>query len=154
MHPTQRLYNAERDTSVFYARPLESPQETHRIVCHLRETPEWKARYSTQRKLGLIFTETPKEYDACFFFPTLIQWKQGWGGHIDMTPTGRTLGVLAHELSHFVIAERVLNGEDTGEPHGWQFARTYLHMVWILMGKSRAEELAHAFVKHGVNWTN
>jgi len=144
------LYRAERSTAAFTMRPLETPGEAHRLVNGYRTTSWWNARYKTKHTLGIIFTEEweTKGYDAAFHYPTVDQWQAGWGGHIDMTPNGRTLGILLHELAHFVTYTEC---DELHQEHGWQFVRNYTHLVWCVMGKVRAEELAHAFKNNGVS---
>lgn len=134
-----RLYNAERATSLFAAYPLVSPREAKKIVSEL----------NPGREIGVVFTRQG-EYDACYFSPSYEGWKRGRdGGHIAMTPSGRTVCVLLHELAHYFTLKDYFGNQEI-ESHGPEMAWRYVKLVWAVLGKNQAITLADAFVKHKV----
>ena len=131
------VYNAERSIGLFRAPPLGSIGEAKNILSQLNI-----------RGLDIVFGEHDR-YDGCYHSPTLGQWRKGWRGHIDLTPTGRTVCILLHELAHYVTTEGYFGNTDI-EAHGPQFTWNYVRLVGWLFGKNNAITLAEAFVKHGV----
>ena len=70
-------------------------------------------------------------------------------GHVDLSPTGRTVYVLLHELAHYFTLKDYFGNHEI-ETHGPQFAWRYIRLIWAVFGKNHAITLANAFAKNCV----
>lgn len=131
------LYHAERATGFFEAHTLGSPYEAKKIVSGLNI-----------RGLDVVFGEHSR-YDGCYYAPTRDQWYKGWRGHVDLTPTGRTICVLLHELAHCLVTEGYYGNVEI-ERHGAEFAWHYVYLVYKVLGRGYATSLADMFVSYNV----
>jgi putative metallohydrolase (TIGR04338 family) len=74
-----------------------------------------------------------------------------YGGVTIVMPVwARREWVILHELAH-IITEREYTSK-TKAPHGWEFCKTYLRLVEIVMGKGAYLSLEKSFLKHGVKF--
>lgn len=58
--------------------------------------------------------------------------------------------VILHELAHIITSREYAGVDKAG--HGWEFCKTYLRLVEIVMGKEAFLSLEKCFLKHGVKF--
>ena len=58
--------------------------------------------------------------------------------------------VILHELAHIITSREYAGTAKAG--HGWEFCKTYLRLVEIVMGKEAYLSLEKSFLKHGVKF--
>jgi RimJ/RimL family protein N-acetyltransferase len=133
------LYHAERATGFFEAPTLGSPYEAKKIVSGL----------NLGRRVDIVFGEHGR-YDGCYHSPTRAQWDSRYGGHIDLTPSGRTVCVLLHEVAHYLVTDQYFGNLYEIEAHGRQFAWHYVYLVYKVLGRGYATSLADMFVSYNV----
>jgi putative metallohydrolase (TIGR04338 family) len=68
-------------------------------------------------------------------------------GVLEMLPAHRNQLFILHELSHVLAA--ALNGSKAHDPF---FARTYLTLVYLVLGVDAYLELQQSFEEHGVDY--
>jgi|694.fasta_scaffold83389_12 putative metallohydrolase (TIGR04338 family) len=69
-------------------------------------------------------------------------------GAISIPVWARREWVILHELAHIITARHYYGAAG----HGWEFCKTYLRLVEIVMGKEAFLALEKSFLKHGVKF--
>lgn len=73
------------------------------------------------------------------------------GDAISIPVWARREWIILHELAH-IIAIRHYGASPYIAGHGWEFCKTYLRLVEIIMGKEAYLKLEKSFLKHGVKF--
>lgn len=85
---------------------------------------------------------------------------RGGSGYVTLPRWARTEPVMLHELAHcltcatFVVRDGAAGGYELqlGARHNWPFARAYLDLVSMFLGRDAADRLKASFWKHHVKF--
>jgi putative metallohydrolase (TIGR04338 family) len=132
------LYASE--ASIPRGREFTSVEEMQRWVDDLRENPWWERFYPQVLRVEAVFK--PSGSCSC----------GGWtpsmgGGRIEMLPCHRNELVVCHELAHVLAAARFKS-----KAHCPWFAKTYLELVYLVMGTEAWTALRESFVAGGISF--
>lgn len=108
-------------------------------VDDLRENTWWERFYPQVIRVEAAFTRGPSSVGGWFS-------EQG-GGRIEMAPSHRCQLVVCHELAHVLAAARF-----GSKAHCPWFAKTYLEIVYEIMGVETWTALRDSFVKGGIEF--
>lgn len=132
------LYAAEREVNVGRTYDLVQIQV---LLDDLRETPWWTERFAKVRRVEAGPARLGGRDGSVGWFEEAMG-----AGRIELAPAHRNELSICHELAH-VLAQAV-HGSKSHDPY---FARTYLELVYFVMGAAAFQALYHAFESHGID---
>lgn len=133
------LYAAE-ETVLLRGRTFETGDELQTYVDDLRDSPWWIAQYEQVLKVDACIRKSSAAGSVGGF-------KKEFGtGRIELAPDHCNELFVLHELAHVLAAARY--GSKSHDP--W-FARTYLELVYGVMGSDAYLRLFEAFERAGVD---
>lgn len=132
------LYAAENN--VTFGRGLKTQEALQQFVDDLRDTAYWQRNFPDVRSILAICDPSRKAHGS------MGRYNGDGNGEILMSPVHMYERVVLHEVSHVIACARY--GSRSHDP--W-FARTYLELVYEILGPSVYTELKAAFVAGGVD---
>lgn len=143
MRKTQQLDCYAAQEALPRGQAFASLEEVQRWVDDLRDTPWWHLQgYS----LHVLRIEVQPYRSAKF--AGCAQWcKEDNCGVIALTPDGRTVRTVLHEVAH-ILADAA--HDSTGHDPAW--ARVFLTLVSCVMGPDAYVTLRESFDAHGVSY--
>jgi putative metallohydrolase (TIGR04338 family) len=132
------VYAAENDVTP--GRRILSQEALQQFVDDLRDTDYWQRNFPDVRSILAICDPRRKARGS------LGRWNGDGDGEILMSPVHMYERIVLHEVTHVIACARY--GSHAHDP--W-FARTYLELVYAIMGGDVYAELKAAFITGGVD---
>jgi hypothetical protein len=130
------LYASEAGLPLGADLPLAEAQA---FVDAMRETAVWRRQYASVMRVEVRFIESGSASVGGWF-------PHNMAGLVEMLPGHRNPLILCHEVAHVLASARY--GSRSHDP--W-FARTYLELVWSMMGPDAYAALKAAFDAHAID---
>jgi putative metallohydrolase (TIGR04338 family) len=133
------VYVAERNVRIGHT--FITAREAQAWLDGLRETWWWEKFYWNAPSRTEVFWRSRGSASVGSYD------KANDAGVLEMLPVHRNELIILHELSHVIAS--AMNGSKAHDPF---FARTYLTLVYLVIGTDAYLELQHGFEEQGVDY--